>query len=231
MPSADAILGGLTTIANEWRALAIAWHALFAVLLVALLAGWRPSDRHLGYMLTAPVFSVSGLALVSGNPFNGMVFLVLGGAFLFAAQRLSGQPVNIASWPLLLMGAPLIAFGWLYPHFVDVAHWTRYAFSAPLGLVPCPTLAALVGFTLVARLFESRLWTGALLAAAVLYGTIGVFVLGVPLDYGLLAGSVILIGHARHDHRGQSGGSGDWRGGRTVTADVLRLNRRVSESC
>ena len=109
MPSADAILSGLTTIANEWRALAIAWHALLGALLIALFAGWRPSDRHMGYMLAAPVFSVSGLALVSGNPFNGIVFLVLGSVLLLAAYRLSDQPVRFAAWPLSVIGAPFVA--------------------------------------------------------------------------------------------------------------------------
>ena len=201
MPSADAILSGLITIANEWRALAIAWHGAFAALLAGLFAGWRPSNRRMGYMLTAPLFSVGGVALISANPFNGIVFLVLGGVLLFAAHRLSGQPVSFASRPQLIVGAVLIAFGWFYPHFVEVAHWTEYAFAAPFCLVPCPTIAGVVGFTLLLGLFESRLWSGALIAAGILYGTIGVFVLGVVLDAGLLIGAVVLARQARLHHR------------------------------
>jgi hypothetical protein len=192
MPTPDSIVSGLTAIANEWRTLAIGWHLVFGALLLAVGAGWRPSHRHAGYLLAAPLLSVAGLAWMSANPFNGTIFSALAVLLLPAARRFVNQPVHLSSLPFLLPGALLLAFGWSYPHFVKVDHWTEYAYAAPLGIVPCPTLSILIGFTLVFGLFRSQVWATALAAAGLLYGVIGIFRLGVPLDYGLLAGAAAL---------------------------------------
>ena len=65
MPTPDSIVSGLTAIANEWRTLAIGWHLVFGALLLAVGAGWRPSHRHAGYLLAAPLLSVAGLAWIA----------------------------------------------------------------------------------------------------------------------------------------------------------------------
>jgi hypothetical protein len=189
MPTADAIVKGLTTIANEWRVLAIGWHLLLGTLLLAVWLGWRPARRHLGYLLVAPLMSVSIVAWISGNPFNGAVFLLLAVVLLLAARRFPGHQGGWPSSPLMTSGVVLLAFAWSYPHFVNADRWAEYAYAAPLGLVPCPTLAALIGLTLILGLLRPALWAATLVAAAVVYGMVGVFTLGVLLDYGLLAGA------------------------------------------
>lgn len=192
MPSADAVLASLTAIANEWRAFAIAWHLFFANQILALCVGCRPSRRTVAFSLVFPVVSVSALAWLSGNPFNGVVFLAL--AFLLRgfAYRLTVQPVRFASGPMLVAGSLLVLFGWVYPHFLATTRWIEYAYAAPLGLLPCPTLAALIGLTLILDLLQSKAWSIALATTGLFYGAIGVFRLGVPLDYGLLAGAIVL---------------------------------------
>ena len=97
MPSSNDILASATAIANEWRIVAIAWHGILAVLLVAFAAGWRPSARVAAYVLSTPFLSVSAAAWVWNNPFNGSVFLAL---FIFAvrlASRVSEGPVRAPS--------------------------------------------------------------------------------------------------------------------------------------
>lgn len=42
-----------------------------------MLVGWRPSNRIVDYLFTAPLLSVSALAWASGNPFNGATFAAL----------------------------------------------------------------------------------------------------------------------------------------------------------
>jgi hypothetical protein len=88
----------------------------------------------------------------------------------------------------------LIAFGWGYPHFLETDRWMTYAYAAPLGVLPCPTLSALIGATLILGLLGSAVWSITLAAAGLVYGTVGVFVLGVQLDYVLLAGTLVLVG-------------------------------------
>src|SRR5688572_9301123 len=97
MPSSEAILNGLTAIANDWQQLALVWHAWLAALIVALLAGWRPSNRISGALLIAPVLSVGALAWVSGNPFNGAAFAILAVALAIIANRFTNERVRVAS--------------------------------------------------------------------------------------------------------------------------------------
>jgi hypothetical protein len=192
MPSAETILNAAATIANEYRTLAIDWHVLLGTLLVALFAGWRPSNRSAGYLLVAPLLSVSALAWVSGNPFNGATFAALALLLIGSASRLSGQPIVVASSFLLVSGVLLVAFGWAYPHFLMAGRWTEYTYAAPLGLLPCPSLSAVVGLTLVLGLQRSKAWSMTVAAIGFVYGAIGVFTLGVALDHGLLAGAAVL---------------------------------------
>jgi len=192
MPSPEAILSLAATTANEYRMLAMGWHVFLGTILVALLAGWRPSNRVAGYLLVAPVLSVSAVAWASGNPFNGATFAALALLQIGLATRLSSEPVTIASSFLFLASALLVAFGWTYPHFLPAAEWTAYTYAAPLGLLPCPTLSAVIGLTLVLGVLRSKVWSMTLAAAGFAYGAMGVFTLGVTLDFGLLAGATLL---------------------------------------
>ncbi len=74
MPTIEKILNGLKDIVRTWRAMAVLWHAYFAVFIVALILGLRPSRRPAGILLGLPLLSVSILAWISANRFNGIVF-------------------------------------------------------------------------------------------------------------------------------------------------------------
>jgi hypothetical protein len=192
MPSTDAILDGMTAIANEWRTVAIIWHALLTTLLAAVLLGWRPSNRVAGSILSVPFLSVSAAAWISNNPFNGTVFATLFLLLLALAARFGREAIHFGTPILVIPGALLFAFGWGYPHFLEAQRWTTYAYAAPLGLLPCPTLSAVIGATLMLGLPDSRAWALALVVAGLVYGLMGVFVLGVQLDYVLVAGALCL---------------------------------------
>ncbi len=189
MPSSHEILDGLEAIANEWRALAIAWHAVWAVALMALGAGWRPRRPVAGAALAVPILSVSLLAWLSGNPFNGTVFAILAVALAGLALRLPCRPVQISPAWLLLPGLVLTAFAWIYPHFLRTDSWIISLSAAPLGLIPCPTLSAVLGMALMLRGLDSRQWSLVLAAAGILYGLIGWARLGVAIDAVLLVGA------------------------------------------
>ena len=53
MPSPKAILSLAATTANHYRT-ENDWHVFLGTILVALIAGWRPSNRFAGYVLVAP---------------------------------------------------------------------------------------------------------------------------------------------------------------------------------
>ena len=192
MPSADAIHQGLTTIANQWRWLALGWHAALAILALGVVRGWRPSTRAVALLLAVPVLSVSMLAWVASNPFTVIVCGLLAATLVLLAFRLREEPAALSSRPLVGLGAALVAFGWTYPHFLHASAWTAYLYEAPLGLVPCPTLSLVVGVSLILGSLGSRIWAAVVACAGLLYGAIGAFALGVTIDLVLVVGSLAL---------------------------------------
>ena len=74
MPTPMEILAGLTETAQRFGYIAVVWHLGIFGLVVALVAGWRPSMRAAATMLVAPLVSVAALALVTWSPFNAAVF-------------------------------------------------------------------------------------------------------------------------------------------------------------
>jgi hypothetical protein len=192
MPTSEAILAGLTSIANEWRVIAVLWHGFVAALLLAIAVRPVLSNRLVGLLLVLPLLSVGALAWAAHNPFNGAVFTGLSLVLATIALRLPSASIRIASRPFLLSGVALVAFGWTYPHFLDTSHWAEYLVAAPLGLLPCPTLAAVAGLTLIVGAFRSSAWSLTLAGVCFAYAVIGVFRLQVAMDAGLLAGAVML---------------------------------------
>jgi hypothetical protein len=192
MPSSEEILDGLGAIANGWRTLAIVWHVVFAAGLIALVLGWRPGRRLAGTLLAIPLASVSLLAWLSGNPFNGTTFAVTAFALAAIGLRLPRDRIRIGPRWLVISGVCLAAFGWVYPHFLQTDSWATYLYAAPLGLIPCPTLSAVIGIALVFRGLDCRGWSLVLAAIGVVYGLVGWFRLGVTVDAVLLVGASFL---------------------------------------
>lgn len=193
MPSAESILASATTIANDWQRLAIFWHIVLAIAVVALTIGWQPPTRWFALALAAPFVSVSAVAWMSSNPFNGTIFAVF--SVLLVAVARCCSSIRFERAPLLFStpGVLLVVFGWFYPHFLRADSWTAYAYASPFGLLPCPTLSVVIGLTLIFGLTRNRSWGLVLAAASTIYGVIGVFQLGASLDYGLLAGAACLL--------------------------------------
>jgi hypothetical protein len=192
MPTPDTILGGLTAIANEWRSLAVFWHAYVAGLLLAIATRRGLSNRLIGALLVLPLLSVSGLAWRSDNPFNGTVFAAVSLALGIVVFRLPPAAIQIASGPSMVVGLICLAFGWAYPHFLATTNPLWYLIAAPLGLLPCPTLSAIVGLTLMVEP-RSTTWMLTLASISFVYATIGVFGLAVTIDIVLFAGAAALV--------------------------------------
>lgn len=194
MPESSEILAGLESIANDARALAIVVHFASFVAIAGVLAGVRPSRRALALALVLPCVSVGGLAFLHRNPFNGTLFAALSLALTVVGLRLPRDAITRApSWALAL-GLATMVYGLVYPHFVRVDSPFAYLYSAPTGLVPCPTLALVLGSSLAAGGLGSRSWSVLLASAGAFYGVFGVFRLGVLLDVGLVVGAVGLFG-------------------------------------
>jgi hypothetical protein len=194
MPSTPEILAGLSRIAERGFAIAVAWHVVIAVAVVAAFAGWRPTRRSVQGLLSVPLVSVSVLAFSFGNPFNGFVFALL--AVVLVVLGLRAPPgrtiVEPSSAGWVVAGALLVAFAWVYPHFLDGRGASAYLYAAPVGLIPCPTLLLATGFTLMAGRGGSRAFSLLLAAAGLFYGLVGVVRLGVAVDLVLVLGASAL---------------------------------------
>jgi hypothetical protein len=193
MPTPEQIQTSLSEIANTWQLFAILWHLYFTVLAVGLIKGARPTRRFTGILLILPLLSVSVLAWLSGNPFSGIVFASSGAALFCIALRLPTSGVRIAPRWAVVPGLLLVIFGWGYPHFLDTASLLPYIYAAPTGLIPCPTLSIVIGFSLLLGRLGSRAWSLILVTMGILYGLLGALYLSLALDWVLLIGALILV--------------------------------------
>lgn len=193
MPSPAEILANLAAIANRAIAVAVAWHLVSAVVVVALQMRWRPSNRVAAALLGLPLLSVSIMAWLFANPFNGAVFALAALGAVALAARGNTQPVQLGSRSSVAAGLALFVFAWVYPHFLVDASPVAYLYAAPLGVIPCPTLALVVAAALVGRGLVGGAWCIALASLAAFYALFGMIRLGVALDVGLLIGASALF--------------------------------------
>jgi len=193
VPTPSQILETLSALAKEWWVLAVIWHLYFAALAAALALKWRPGKSLAAFILAVPLLSVVVTAWLSGNPFTAAV---LGAVYMGLAAigwRLPKTPLSIAVGPLLVPGLFMVLFGLVYPEFLGAASALTYLYAAPVGIVPCPTLSVLVGFSIILGSMGSRHWGLLLGAAGIFYGAFGALRLGVTLDWALFLGSVFLL--------------------------------------
>jgi hypothetical protein len=156
-------------------------------------------------LVALPLLSVSGLAWATANPFNGLVFAATGLTLVSIAARFPRGPVVVGPTWAVITGAGMFVFGWVYPHFVEAPSPVTYAYAAPTGLIPCPTLSVAIGLTLVLRGMESVSWSLTLAAVGLFYGVFGAARLGVALDWVLLFGAALLVTLALVFQRPQHG--------------------------
>jgi hypothetical protein len=192
MPTSAELLASLATIANAASGVAVAWHAVVAAALVAVARGWRPTQRMARALLAAPLASVAVTAFVFGNRFNGIVFATASTALVALAWIGPDAPVRRGRSWRFWAGVASLAFGWVYPHFLE-GHPAAYLIAAPLGVIPCPTLAATIGAALLGDGLGARPWMVTLAVLGVLYGAFGALRLGVVLDVALVLGALALF--------------------------------------
>ena len=201
MPTPNEILAGLMSITNRWFVFAVAWHLLVAAGLIAASQHWRPSPQVSGALLVAPLLSVSAFAWGIDDRFNGTAFLALSAVLGFISWHANRVEVPRQKW-ITVLALVLISFAWVYPEFLRGWPQVAYLIAAPMGLVPCPTLAMVLGFTLLGYGPSSRAWALTLALAASFYAGVGVMRLGVTIDLVLLVGAMGLAVRALGQPRG-----------------------------
>lgn len=193
MPTTEQILALLASTAQSWQHAAAFWHLYLGAFIAALVFGARPPARFCGLFLAPPILGVGAAAWMSGNPFNGVVFSLLGAAVALMSLKLPKAAVRLSSAGARLAGVVLLTFGWIYPHFLETSSWLTYLHAAPVGVIPCATLSAVIGLTLILNGLGSRRLALTLGIVGTVYGATGVLQLGVIIDLILLAGAAALL--------------------------------------
>jgi hypothetical protein len=193
VPTPSQILETLSALAQEWWVLAVVWHLYFAALGASLALKWRLPKQFTAFILAAPLLSVVVMAWMSGNPFTTSVLGAVLVGLAAIGWHLPKTPLSIAAGPLLIPGVLMVLFGLVYPHFLGAASFVVYLYAAPVGIVPCPTLSVLVGFSIILGSMGSRSWGLLLGAAGIFYGAFGALRLGISLDWALFLGAVVLL--------------------------------------
>ncbi len=169
------LVSQLTRITADLVPLAIAWHLVLPL-------AWRRASP---FVLSMFSVSVALVAWAYGNSFNAVSFAALAAILVGSRPRCRAEPRGLT----VTIGAALIGFGALYPHFVDGPAY-RLLWAAPLGLVPCPTLAVISGLAIATGALGSRRSAYALAAWTAFYGLVGVFRLGVSIDLVLIVAAL-----------------------------------------
>ena len=182
----NAILAQTSQITADLTMLAIAWHLVLPL-------AWRRASP---FVLSLLAGSVAIVAWGYHNPFNAVSFTALAVILASSSPRRRLAPRGLA----VTMGAAFIAFGALYPHFVAPPAY-RLLWAAPLGLIPCPTLAAICGLAIATGALGSRRISYALAGWTLFYGVFGMFALGVGIDIVLVfASAAVAISTATRRH-------------------------------
>lgn len=193
MPTREELLSGLASLANEYSNIAIAWHFIIVILIAALFSGWKPGNSLMILILSSLLMSVSVFASLQANFFNAAIFAFIVIMSIYATLRSGNSKIRgDRSWPDIA-GLVLIIFGLVYPEFLKTNSLLEYAYAAPTGLIPCPSLSVLIGFALLYKGFNSVTWSITLVLAGMFYGLFGVYYLNTYSDWVLIAGSLILL--------------------------------------
>jgi hypothetical protein len=204
MIPADQILDALTLIANAGKSVALTWHVLMFVALATLATGWRPTERTATTLAVLPIASAVVAAAVFRNPFNVALLALVTLALVVMAQRGDRSRVTRGPSWMTAFGLATIAYGWVYPHFLVNESPALYLIAAPVGLLPCPSIAVAIGFVLLGGALGSAPYRATLALVGLFYGAFGALRLGVMLDYGLIAAAIQLGATALVDFRGRS---------------------------
>jgi hypothetical protein len=196
MPTPEEILSGLALAANKYMGFSIAWHILVLIFTFLLLSGKKMNLKHISSGMGVLLLSVGFVAYLVSNPFNAVMFALA--AVIFGIFNMKFKPLPVSfKWDIVSsIGFLMLIFGFVYPHFLVNVPLYKYFYASPLGLIPCPTLSAFIGLTLMLHGSLPKKWMFVAALLGLFYGIFGVLRLKVYLDVVLLAGAIFLLVYA-----------------------------------
>jgi hypothetical protein len=193
MPAPFEILNSLALAANKFTTIAIVWHLIILIFILLLITGRKFNTKQISAGLAIFLLSVAIIAVLVSNPFNAIMFALA--ALISGIMTLKFKPLVIGlKWDFVsVAGLIILIFGFVYPHFLEGDSYVRYLYASPMGLIPCPTLLAFIGISLMLRGFGSKKWMLVAALFGLFYGIFGVLRLKVYLDVVLIAGALFIL--------------------------------------
>ncbi len=195
MATPHEILAGMSEIANHGLAFAVAWHVVIGAALIATTQGWRPSPRMCGALLLVPFVSVAMFGWAIGDLLNAVLFSLATGVLTLIGWRSSRAEMPRSLWATAL-GGVLVLFAWVYPHFLHSGSALAYLVASPMGLIPAPSLALVIGFSLLGYCPAGRGWSLTVAGFSLFYAVFGALRLGLMIDLVLVLGALGLAARA-----------------------------------
>lgn len=200
MKTPEAITAMLETVSGETRSYSAFVHFLFLAVIVSglLVAKIRNSvfSWFIAFLsLSATIVSVK-YVIAPNIIIFGMFFVFTVHAYL--TKKLNFQLEGIA--PLnLLFGALGLVFGFWYLHWVESPVWLNAFLYSPLGVVNCPTMAAICGFLCLSQKPRSKVLETTVGLITLYFGFFGIFRLGAYVDVALILCALFLLGRLKSD--------------------------------
>lgn len=191
-PSTDSILTQLNEAARQGMALSPFFRlALIILILVSIRKKRLLSDYLAGYVglgiMAAGVMAVSFEGKTS--LFTFVVLFPLGLLWGREALTLPSRP-RPSALPIAVSGL-FAAYAVFYPHFTSGVMGP--ILFAPLGMVPCPSLALALAAIMATGRGYSLYTVIPTWVIAAFYGAVGIFHLGVAVDWGLVAAVAVSL--------------------------------------
>jgi hypothetical protein len=201
MPTPEEILTSTAYLANKYMAIAVMWHVVIVLLLTAYISQKQMSSR-IYYGLPGLLFlSVALLAFSVLNFFNALVYFGLSVLLLRKSITTGDSRFELnKSITLTISAYAIILSGLVYPHFLD-SDIFAYIVASPTGVIPCPTLLLVSGTSLLFVRPDDKSIFYILIPVNVVYGLIGIFVLGVYLDIILLGTAILQSVYIIFNHK------------------------------
>lgn len=149
-----------------------------------------------------PAASVMGVAIAENNPFNAALFGLFWLLNTWGALRVEkSEPAARGSAWAVALGLLSIAYATAYGHFAAGPRaLVQLVGHGPIGVLPCPTLAAIAGLALIFGGASSHGLQLTTAAWALFYGLVGVLWLKVTLDLGLVLAGLALLALGLRTH-------------------------------
>lgn len=201
----ETMLSYLTEVSNKYLPLNLGCHLLIYVS-IALYFLFMKGNHHKIAKLIRNIsviilmVTVTFIAIQNGNPFHTITFVItiiltVIFQFVMPKKKLDSEkksPNKTVKNVIMLSTAVILFIGIFYPEFTNVS-LPKFLLYAPVGIVPCPTLLTVLGFTNLTANIRDKYVLITLACMASVYGIIGVFVFHIYFDITLLVLVAITI--------------------------------------